>query len=91
MSFIVEYCTSLFKEQTIRRYTGYFKKIASVVIANPGITISGIEIISEEERKEVFFNLLESLNGKEKRKVVFNLLENYFDTLLTLAISTDLD
>ena len=47
--------------------------------------------LSEEERKEVFFNLLESLNGKEKRKVVFNLLENYFDTLLTLAISTDLD
>jgi len=51
--FSVEYATSLFKEGTIERFIGYFKKIVSDVVDEPVIIISEIELMSEEEKKEI--------------------------------------
>jgi amino acid adenylation domain-containing protein len=48
-----EYSTSLFREETILRFTSYFRKIISAVITDPEMKISGIEIISEEEKREI--------------------------------------
>jgi amino acid adenylation domain-containing protein len=51
--FLLQYCSKLFRKETIERFSGYFKKVAAAVIENPGIEISGIEIISEEEKKRL--------------------------------------
>ena len=51
--FTMEYCTKLFKEQTIRRMIGYFKKIVSLVTAAPAIRLGDIEVLSAEERQEI--------------------------------------
>jgi amino acid adenylation domain-containing protein len=48
--FIIEYCTHLFKKETIEKFIGYFKKIVSSVLENPGISLGDIDIISKEER-----------------------------------------
>jgi amino acid adenylation domain-containing protein len=48
-----EYCTKLFRERTILRYTNYFRKIVSTVITDPEMEIIGIEIISEEEKQDI--------------------------------------
>jgi tyrocidine synthetase-3 len=51
--FKFEYCTALFKKQTIERFIKYFKKIVSIVVRDPGTKISGIEIITAEEKKQI--------------------------------------
>jgi amino acid adenylation domain-containing protein len=54
-SFIFEYCTRLFREETIIRFIHCFRRIISSVIENPAGKISRIEIIPEEERKRVLY------------------------------------
>ncbi|MFC2146509.1 amino acid adenylation domain-containing protein, partial [Acidobacteriota bacterium] len=49
----LQYSTALFKKETVQRFTGYFKKIVSVIVNQPDITLGQIEIISREERKQV--------------------------------------
>ncbi|MGD2089467.1 MAG: amino acid adenylation domain-containing protein, partial [Candidatus Aminicenantes bacterium] len=54
--FTFEYCTKLFKQETIERFIYYFKKIISSILIAPGIKILDIEIISEEEKKQILFD-----------------------------------
>jgi amino acid adenylation domain-containing protein len=47
------YCTKLFKEKTIARFTRSFKKLVSCVIENPAQKISEMELIPESEKNEI--------------------------------------
>jgi tyrocidine synthetase-3 len=58
LAFTFQYCTSLFKEETIRRLIGFFKKTISTAAENNGIRISGIEIITKKEK----YRLLNDFN-----------------------------
>ncbi len=49
----LEYCTRLFKEETVRRFIGFYKTVLSDVVASPHKLIQDIEIIDEEERKKI--------------------------------------
>jgi amino acid adenylation domain-containing protein len=49
----MEYSTKLFKEETIRRFIRYFKKIVSTAVADPFVKIAEIEIIGEKEKRQV--------------------------------------
>jgi len=51
--FMVEYSTDLFKPGTIKRFMTYFKKIISSVLAQPDRELQEIEIITDEERKQI--------------------------------------
>ncbi|MCP4157026.1 MAG: amino acid adenylation domain-containing protein, partial [bacterium] len=51
--FDMEYCTSLFKAETIRRYTRYFRQVTQGVLAEGTENIGNIDIISDEERQTV--------------------------------------
>jgi amino acid adenylation domain-containing protein/non-ribosomal peptide synthase protein (TIGR01720 family) len=53
--FIFEYCTKLFKTETIKKFIDYFKKILKSIIKNPELEISGIEILPAEERNRLLF------------------------------------
>ncbi|MGE5343493.1 MAG: amino acid adenylation domain-containing protein [Candidatus Omnitrophota bacterium] len=46
----IQYCTALFKEETVQRFARYFKQIAKRIIDNVNIKIEDIDIIPEEER-----------------------------------------
>jgi len=50
-----EYSTNLFKEETIQRFIRYFKKVTAQVLVpkKPDVKISGIEIITEEEKTQI--------------------------------------
>ncbi|NIM11547.1 MAG: amino acid adenylation domain-containing protein [Candidatus Aminicenantes bacterium] len=52
----VDYCTKLYREETIRRFIGYFKKILVEVQDDPYKKLSSIEIISGEEKKQMLFD-----------------------------------
>ncbi len=46
----LEYRTSLFKEETVRRLSGYFIRIAEQISENPQIPYEEIQLLSEEEK-----------------------------------------
>ncbi|MCP4154308.1 MAG: non-ribosomal peptide synthetase, partial [bacterium] len=54
--FQLEYCTRLFKVETIERFIVYFRTILREVAGNPGVSISELEIISHEEKKQVLYD-----------------------------------
>jgi amino acid adenylation domain-containing protein len=63
-----QYCTKLFKKETIQRFITYFKNIVSCIVKESTLKLSGIEIISKEEKKQLLvdFNNTESIYPKDK-------------------------
>ncbi len=51
--FNLEYCSALFEPRTIERTIGYFRKLVRLLEAEPNRQLSDIEIISEEEKRQV--------------------------------------
>ncbi|HLP44614.1 MAG TPA: condensation domain-containing protein, partial [Candidatus Kapabacteria bacterium] len=56
LSFTVEYALCLFKQETVLRFSDYYKKVVSAILANPDAKISEIEIISAKEKEQVLFH-----------------------------------
>jgi amino acid adenylation domain-containing protein len=56
LHFTFEYCTELFGAGTIERFVGYFKRIASLVVEEPGKRIFEIELVSEKEKRQILFD-----------------------------------
>ncbi|UCH98177.1 MAG: non-ribosomal peptide synthetase, partial [Candidatus Aminicenantes bacterium] len=54
--FDLEYCTKLFKKETIERFVGYFKNILSAVISAPQQELEDIEITTEQEKKQLLYD-----------------------------------
>jgi acyl carrier protein/SAM-dependent methyltransferase len=60
-----QYSTMLFRKETIEGFISHFKEIVLAVIKNPDCPIGEIEIISEEQNKE----LLKALQNEKHRKM----------------------
>ncbi len=56
--FALEYCTRIFREESVRRFIRYFEKILAAVAASDGQTLGTLDIIPAEEREQllVHFN-----------------------------------
>jgi fengycin family lipopeptide synthetase D len=52
-NFQVTYCKKLYKQETIERYIGFFKKLATSVVENPGRKIAEIELLSQSDRENI--------------------------------------
>ncbi len=53
LKFTFEYCTGLFKESTIQRYSVYFRTILNSIVKDPHKKIADIEILPSEERRRL--------------------------------------
>ncbi|MCP5047490.1 MAG: AMP-binding protein, partial [bacterium] len=53
--FIFEYNTKLFKQETIHRFSGYFKQLLAVLPHSREKRIRHLELMAPEERKQVLF------------------------------------
>ncbi len=73
--FTFEYCTRLFKPETIAWFIEFFKKIIGLVSMEPGIPIEEIEIIPEEEKRRVLFEFNGTLRGYPSDKSLHRLFE----------------
>ncbi|WBW96387.1 non-ribosomal peptide synthetase [Oceanirhabdus sp. W0125-5] len=56
----VEYCTKLFNEDTIKRLISHFKRILEEITDNPKEKIKDIDMVSEEEKKQILFDFNET-------------------------------
>ena len=70
-----EYCTKLFKEETIRRFIDYFKNVVCLITGNPGIKISDINILSEEEKKQMVYQFNDTASVYPGDKLLHELFE----------------
>jgi len=74
--FQVGYCTRLFKEETMVRFTNYFKKIVNDVLTNPGLKLSDLEIISPEEKHLLLYDFNQIPGEFPKNKTIHELFED---------------
>ncbi|MDQ1353206.1 MAG: hypothetical protein QG657_3512, partial [Acidobacteriota bacterium] len=75
LAFIFEYCTELFKEETIQRFTGYFKRILKDVPLDPGKPLKKLEIISEEEKELLLFKFNDTAAAYPQDRTIHQLFE----------------
>jgi amino acid adenylation domain-containing protein/non-ribosomal peptide synthase protein (TIGR01720 family) len=75
--FTFEYSTKLFTEATIERFICYFKKIISYIQKEcpKDIKLSEIEIILEEQKKQILYNFNDTETGYPKDKAIHRLFE----------------
>ncbi|MGD2084987.1 MAG: amino acid adenylation domain-containing protein [Candidatus Aminicenantes bacterium] len=73
LQFTFEYCSGLFIEETVLRFTGFFHKIISTVLENRDIRISGIEIINEEEKNRILLDFNKTASEYPRNKTISQL------------------
>jgi len=72
--FIVEYSTTLFRRETIRKFIGYFKRIISGLARDLGGQLMEIEILSEVEKRQI----LEDFNNTRQEYPQDRLIHEIF-------------
>jgi non-ribosomal peptide synthetase component F len=57
----LDYCTKLFRAETMDTFIENFLKIIEIIVENPGIKLADIQLISEEVKKEMIDDFSEEL------------------------------
>ncbi|MCP5047730.1 MAG: AMP-binding protein, partial [bacterium] len=70
-----EYCTNLFREETIQRFINYFKRTVHTVLANPAGKIKKIDVLPPEERQQLLYRFNDTVIQYPKDKTIHGLFE----------------
>ncbi|MBB6716466.1 non-ribosomal peptide synthetase, partial [Clostridium gasigenes] len=70
-----EYCTALFKGETIDRFLVHFKEVLCKVIDNPESLIGEIEVITKEEEKLILNKFNDTCVEYDKTKTIVDMFE----------------
>ncbi|MGE5402693.1 MAG: amino acid adenylation domain-containing protein [Ignavibacteriales bacterium] len=76
VSFAIEYNTSLFKHERIRRMSDHFKRLVEVIAADPKEKIKNLELVSAREKEELLFEFNEQNNSENELRNVIGLFNN---------------
>lgn len=72
---IFEYCTNLYKKETMERLAEHFVKILNVVSENPDLMLSEISILKDEDRKLILEDFNNTAEEYPKDKTIYELFE----------------
>lgn len=75
-----EYCTKLFKQETVERFISYFKKLVDVVMDNIDISIAQINILSEDEKQALTLGFNDTFSLDSEDKTLVDLFEEQVKT-----------
>jgi amino acid adenylation domain-containing protein len=75
IGFELEYCTRLFKRETVQRMAGHYLNILREITANPDQALSDLQMISEEERHQILHDFNDTKADYPKDKTVHQLFE----------------
>ncbi|MCP4220211.1 MAG: amino acid adenylation domain-containing protein, partial [bacterium] len=70
-----EYCTTLFKVETIERFITYFNKTATDLTARPHMTLAELDIVPEVEKKQVLIDFNQTITDYPAHKTLTQLFE----------------
>ncbi|MCU0288064.1 MAG: AMP-binding protein, partial [Acidobacteria bacterium] len=71
--FSLEYCTALFKEETIKRFAHHLLNIAGYINRNPNTLLADIDILATEEKQQLLFDFNETGADYPKEKTIHEL------------------
>ncbi|NIM15677.1 MAG: amino acid adenylation domain-containing protein [Candidatus Aminicenantes bacterium] len=77
--FTFEFCTKVYKEETIKRFIAYFKRIVSSIITEPLQKIGAIEILSEAEKNQLLCGFNDTSSHYPRDKTIHELFEEQAD------------
>ncbi|MGE5343535.1 MAG: amino acid adenylation domain-containing protein [Candidatus Omnitrophota bacterium] len=72
---VFKYRTQLFKDETARRFIGYFQRIISYVLENPDDRIADIDFISPEEKEQLVVAFNHTGSGYSSDQTIHELFE----------------
>jgi amino acid adenylation domain-containing protein len=72
----LEYCTALFKQETMERFFNHFITLLKGAAANPGLTLPEIEMMSPEEKYQVLTEFNDTRTPFPGGKVIHELFED---------------
>ncbi len=70
-----EYCTKLFKEETIKKFASHFINIAKEIVKDSDAYISDISILSEDEKHKILYEFNDTKLDYPKNKTISELFE----------------
>ena len=75
ISFDLEYCTALYKRETIERISHHFVNILECITRNLDTKLCDIEMLSEEEKQQILFEFNNTKTEYPKDKTIHQLFE----------------
>lgn len=71
----IEYCTKLFKRQSMESFAMHFINILKSIILNPDSLVSDIEVMSDEEKNQILYNFNNTKFDYPSVKTIYELFE----------------
>ncbi|HAO20141.1 MAG TPA: non-ribosomal peptide synthetase, partial [Desulfobacteraceae bacterium] len=71
----LEYCTKLFKRETIERWAVYYRNILKEIITDPNKPLSDIDILPQHEKRQVISDFNDTRASYPKHKTISELFE----------------
>ncbi|MEK4732085.1 non-ribosomal peptide synthase/polyketide synthase [Paenibacillus sp. FSL L8-0641] len=75
MAFSFEYCTRLFKKETIKRLAAHYLNVLEEITANPFKRLSEINMLSQEEKQQIIYGFNDTKVEYPKDKTIQELFE----------------
>ncbi|GFZ32347.1 surfactin synthase subunit 2 [Clostridium zeae] len=75
INFDLEYCTKIFKKETMERFKEHFKTGLQFILANPECNISEVEIIAEEEKNKIIKVFNDTKSEYQRDRTIIQLFE----------------
>ncbi|MCK5059314.1 MAG: amino acid adenylation domain-containing protein, partial [Candidatus Aminicenantes bacterium] len=66
----MEYCTDLYKRETIEGLADHFTNLIRAVNRKPGSLISGLDILSQEERQRLLYDFNDTISAYPKDRTI---------------------
>lgn len=73
--FHVEFCSKLFKHDTVKRLMEHYKTVLGEISKHPNQLISDITILSEKEKARVLYHFNDTVRGYPDHKTIHQLFE----------------
>lgn len=70
-----EYCTGLFEEDFIKRFSSHYINILNAILENCEVRIADIDMLSEEERNQILCDFNNTKLDYPRNKTIVNLFE----------------
>jgi amino acid adenylation domain-containing protein len=75
VTFLLTYCTRLFKDDTVERFTSYFRRLTVFLIEKTDVKLSAVEIISEPEKRQILEEFNRARDDFPADKTLYQIFE----------------
>ncbi|WP_207750723.1 non-ribosomal peptide synthetase [Anaeromonas gelatinilytica] len=75
LNFNIEYCSKLFKKETIERLSSHYVRILDNIVNNKEIKLCEVDLLSEAERNQILYEFNDTKVNYSKDKTIHELFE----------------